>query len=109
MSDPKPPHWVDEREPFPAFLRTLSDLELVALQHEARLMRDDVTLQAVMRELHDRGARRLDQWVPEIGVSVDLGWGTAVVNADDTVTRNCKGCGASGTGRRPPGPPVPFQ
>lgn len=42
--------------------------------------------------------RRLDYWVPaEVGVPVDVGWGFIVVNADETVTRTCKGCGASVT------------
>jgi hypothetical protein len=27
----------------------------------------------------------------------DLGWGVARINADDTVTQTCKGCGASAT------------
>jgi hypothetical protein len=33
----------------------------------------------------------------EVGVPVDIGWGVAVLNADDTVTRTCKGCGVSVT------------
>lgn len=28
-----------------------------------------------------------------VGVPVDIGWGIAVLNADDTVTRTCKSCG----------------
>lgn len=50
-------HWVNEREPFPAFLRALTDLELVALQHEARRADDAVTLRAVLLELKRRAER----------------------------------------------------
>lgn len=46
---------------------------------------------------HD--GRIVDQWVlVEVGVPADLGWGTAVLNADGSVTRTCKDCGASVTG-----------
>ena len=47
-------HWTDEREPFPAFLRTLSDLQLVALRHEAIEGNDAVTKRAVDAELKRR-------------------------------------------------------
>jgi hypothetical protein len=43
---------------------------------------------------------RIDQWAllaDRPGSAVDLGWGWARVNADDTVTRTCKGCGSSVT------------
>ena len=46
--------WVNEKEPFPAFLRTLNDLELATMQHEARVGCDDVTLKAVLAELKRR-------------------------------------------------------
>ena len=46
--------WVDEREPFPAFLRSCHALELVKLQHEARAAGDEVTLRAVLLELKRR-------------------------------------------------------
>ena len=45
---------VDELEPFPAFLQTLSGLELAMMQHEARQVGDDVTLRAVLAELKRR-------------------------------------------------------
>jgi hypothetical protein len=32
--------------------------------------------------------------VDGVGVPFDIGWGIAVVNADHTITRTCKGCGA---------------
>ena len=32
-----------------------------------------------------------------VGVPVDVGWGVAVLHADRTCTRTCKGCGASAT------------
>lgn len=35
----------------------------------------------------------------EVGVQQDIGWGTVVLNEDSTVTRTCKGCGASVTSR----------
>jgi hypothetical protein len=45
--------------------------------------------------------RRVDQWVlGPTGRPYDLGWGTAVVSADEsTVTRTCKECRASVTSR----------
>lgn len=43
-----------------------------------------------------RQGRRVDNLVAaEVGVPVDLGWGRLELHADDTVTRTCKGCGAS--------------
>lgn len=48
--------WVDEAEPFPAFLQTCSGLELAVMQHDARAVGDDVTLQAVLRELKRRAS-----------------------------------------------------
>lgn len=45
---------IDEHEPFPAFLQTLSGLELAKMQHEARGVGDDVTLRAVLTELQRR-------------------------------------------------------
>ena len=50
-------HWpvgYDGTEPFPQFLRTCGDMELVVLQHEARAAQDDETLQAVLMELRRR-------------------------------------------------------
>jgi len=32
-----------------------------------------------------------------VGIPEDIGWGIAVYNADDTLTRTCKGCGVSAT------------
>jgi hypothetical protein len=60
MTDPETPasNWVNESEPFPAFLRTLSGLELVAMQHEARQASDDVTLRAVLAELKRRSVEQ---------------------------------------------------
>lgn len=49
----------DEREPFPAFLETCSDMELVMMQHEARKVGDSVTLNAVLMELKRRVSK---QW-----------------------------------------------
>lgn len=53
-----PTHWVDEREPFPAFLQSCSDLELVTMQHDARKADDAVTLRAVLLELKRRAEAR---------------------------------------------------
>lgn len=40
--------------------------------------------------------RKLDHFfMAEVEVPVDLGWGIAVLHADHTVTRTCKGCGVS--------------
>jgi hypothetical protein len=40
--------------------------------------------------------RRIDHLVwMVVGVPVDLGWGIAVLNADQTVTRTCRSCGVS--------------
>jgi hypothetical protein len=44
---------------------------------------------------NDARGRQIHQWVAAPGETVDLGWGTATINADDTVTRTCKGCGVS--------------
>jgi len=46
----------------------------------------------------DEGTR-IDHYVmhPGVGVPVDIGWGWAVLNADQTVTRTCKGCKVSVT------------
>ena len=44
----------DEREPFPAFLETLNDLQLVVMQHEAREVNDEITVAAVLSELKKR-------------------------------------------------------
>lgn len=43
--------------------------------------------------------QRIDHYVlAAAGTTVDLGWGTAVWNAEDrTVTRTCKGCSVSVT------------
>jgi hypothetical protein len=47
--------------------------------------------------MSDEG-RRIDSWTQiETGVPVDIGWGVAVLNPDDTVTRTCKGCAVSVT------------
>ena len=54
MTEPSVMPWVDEKEPYPAFLRTLTGLELVVLQHEARRADDQVTLKAVLNELKRR-------------------------------------------------------
>lgn len=54
--------WHNEAEPFPAFLRTLTGLELAMMQHAARQVGDAATVQAVLRELAERtkpkGARQ---------------------------------------------------
>src|SRR5262245_53607888 len=43
---------------------------------------------------------RIDNFVGvEVGVPVDVGWGFLVLNADETATRTCKGCGVSVTSR----------
>jgi hypothetical protein len=49
--------WVDEREPFPAFLETLEPRELVTMRHEAIRVGDDITAAAVDRELKRRDNR----------------------------------------------------
>jgi hypothetical protein len=46
--------WHEEHEPFPAFLRTLTPLELAVMQHEARQCGDTVTVAAVLAELKRR-------------------------------------------------------
>lgn len=43
-----------ESEPFPVFLRSCTDLELVGLQHDARRAGDTVTLDAALAELARR-------------------------------------------------------
>lgn len=50
----------DEREPFPAFLETLTVVELAKLQHEARAFDDRVTLRATLEEFRRR-ERAFDQ------------------------------------------------
>lgn len=43
-----------------------------------------------------RRGRRVDNFAEcDVGVPVDIGWGVIVLNADETATRTCKGCGAS--------------
>jgi hypothetical protein len=39
--------------------------------------------------------KRIDHYVmvPNVGEPVDLGWAIGVLNADETFTRTCKGCG----------------
>lgn len=38
--------------------------------------------------------KRIDYIGPfEIGKPVDIGWGTAILHIDGTVSRRCKGCG----------------
>lgn len=51
-----------------------------------------------------------------VGQPFDLGWATGVRNEDDTITRTCKGCGASARSpfvERPDGVldviPAPFE
>jgi len=44
----------EEAEPFPAFLRTLSGLELAVMQHDARQADDLPSLNAVLLELKRR-------------------------------------------------------
>jgi hypothetical protein len=42
--------------------------------------------------------RRIDYLGPfPVGAAVDIGWGLAVLHADDTLTRTCKGCGVATT------------
>lgn len=43
----------------------------------------------------EAAGRRIDQYipVPAVGVPVDMGWAIGVLNADETFTRTCKGCG----------------
>jgi len=43
--------------------------------------------------------RRIDQYVPVpgVGVPLDMGWAIGVLNADETFTRTCKGCGITVT------------
>lgn len=53
------------------------------------------------------GSRRVDYlglFQPE--VPVDIGWGIAILHADQTVTRTCKGCGVS---VRTPYDPITHQ
>lgn len=47
-------NWVNEKEPFPAFLKTCTDVELVGLLKEAQRIGDDVTRKAVLAELKRR-------------------------------------------------------
>ena len=49
--------WINEKEPFLAFLRTCFDMELVALQHEAHEVGDKATVNAVLAELKRRAAQ----------------------------------------------------
>lgn len=57
MAETTDTHWVNEREPFPAYLRTLSGCELAVMQHDARQCGDSVTVQAVLAELRRRSKR----------------------------------------------------
>ena len=47
-------NWHEEHEPFPAFLETLSGLELATMQHAARQVGDTATVTAVLAELKRR-------------------------------------------------------
>lgn len=46
-----------------------------------------------------RDGQRIDQYVrvPGVGVKLDMGWAIGVLNADETFTRTCKGCGITVT------------
>jgi len=49
--------YMDEREPFPAFLETLRASELAVLRHEAIQVKDDATKGACDREFKRREVR----------------------------------------------------
>lgn len=51
-----------QEEPFPTFLRTCTDLELVTMQHEARQAGDSATVTAVLVELK----RRVEAQLPAV-------------------------------------------